>query len=150
VPLIDRFADERMWFHGGFLVVPPDHPLLKTYGPEEYTALSGMPRGEYERQLVEFARESFREDLTAGVLVESVGVEGARLVVRFRLADVPGRRFGWEATVWPSPHPDNYGGTPEWRDMVADLVNLAVADRGRNTAAPDENGVVWLSESLTG
>jgi hypothetical protein len=34
--------------------------------------------------------------------------------------------------------------------MVADLVNLAVADRGRNTAAPDEDGVVWLSESLTG
>src|SRR5437773_746201 len=67
VPLIDRFADEWMWFHGGFLVVPPDHPLFNTYGPEEYEALTGMPRAEYERQLVEFARESFREDLPSGL-----------------------------------------------------------------------------------
>ena len=94
-----------MWFHGGFLVVPPDHPLFKTYEPEEYEALTGMPQTEYERQLVEFARESFREDLTAGLIVESVSVEDARLVVLFRLADVPGRRFGWDATVWPSSAP---------------------------------------------
>jgi len=25
-PFLDRFASEWMWFHGGFLVFPPDHP----------------------------------------------------------------------------------------------------------------------------
>jgi RimJ/RimL family protein N-acetyltransferase len=31
-PLIDRYAYEWMWFHGGFLVFPPDHPL-SIHGP---------------------------------------------------------------------------------------------------------------------
>jgi hypothetical protein len=145
VPFIDRFADEWMWYHGHFLVVPPDHPLLQTYGPKEYEALTGLPQAEYERQLVEFARESFREDLTAGLVLESVGVEDARLVVLFRLADVPGRQFGWSATVWPSHHPDDYEGTPEWGDIVATMVDLAVEERDPNTEARGEGGVIWVS-----
>jgi hypothetical protein len=135
VPLIDRFADEWMWFHGRFLVVPPDHPLLKTYGPEEYEGLTGMPRAEYERQLVEFAQESFREDLPSGLMLESVGIRDTRLVVLFRLPDVPGRRFGWDSTVWPSPHPDDYEGTPERGDAVATFVDAAVEEHSRHRSA---------------
>jgi hypothetical protein len=145
VPLIDRFADEWMWFHGGFLVVPPDHPLLQMYGPEEYEALAGMPRAEYERQLIEYARKSFREDHPNGVILESVDIQDARLVVLFRLPNVPGQRFGWESTVWPSPHPDDYSGTPEWGDAVATFVDAAVEEPEGETEAPDEDGVIWLS-----
>jgi hypothetical protein len=145
VPLIDRFADEWRWFHGGFLVVPPDHPLLQTYGPEEYEALTGMPRAEYERQLVEFARESFRGDVPNSLVVESVAIEDARLVVLFQLADVPGRRFGWASTVWPAPHPDDYEGTPEWGDAVETWVDAAVEMRTPENELPDDDGIIWLS-----
>ena len=145
VPFIDRFADEWMWDHGRFLVVPPDHPLLQTYGPKEYEALTGMPQAEYEHQLLTYARESFREELLNAVVVESVAIEDARLVVLFRLSDVPERRFGWHATVWPSPHPDDYSGTPDWGDAVATFVDAAVEEREPDTEAPDEDGVIWLS-----
>jgi hypothetical protein len=77
--------------------------------------------------------------------VESVAIEDARLVVLFRLSDVPERRFGWDATVWPSPHPDDYSGTPDWGDAAATFVDAAVEERAPDTEAPDEDGVIWLS-----
>ena len=52
---------------------------------------------------------------------------------------------GWDATVWPSSHPDDYEGTPEWGEGVATFVDLAVEERDPNSEAHDEDGVIWLS-----
>src|SRR5262245_15130983 len=35
LPLVDPFAHEWMWSHGGFLVFPPDHPYSVNGWPDE-------------------------------------------------------------------------------------------------------------------
>ena len=34
IPIVDRFARQWMWSHGGFLVFPPEHPYA-VHGPPD-------------------------------------------------------------------------------------------------------------------
>jgi hypothetical protein len=151
-PLVDRFADEWIWRHGGYLVLPPDHPLSQRYGPAEYEALTGMSKAQYERELLDVAREEFEtgsHDVLVSleqvdVVIDGEGVD-TRIVVLFGLADRPGQRFGFATALWPSPHPDDYEGTPEWGWLLPEFVRIAIEHDEGIDGQPDAQGIVWLT-----
>lgn len=147
VPFVDRFACEWMWFHGGFLVLPADHPFHERYGPEAYEALTGISKHEYEHQVLEVARAALR-DVGGAVTIEALSLEGegldVEIVVLFRLADRPGARFGSRWQLWPSPHPDDYEGTPEWGTLLPTFIAIDVAEPSRLAGQPDAGGIIWI------
>jgi hypothetical protein len=151
VPLVDRYAHEWMWHHGGYLVFPPDHPFNETHGPDQYAALTGVSKEEYEHRLLAVSRDALHNRFTGGaVTVESIDLDredlGTRIVVLFRLADRPSKRFGWSVKVWPSPHPDDYDGTPEWGELLPTFLAEELAEPSRLSGEPDAQGVTWLAE----
>ena len=53
-------------------------------------------------------------------------------------------RLGYEVTVWPSPHPDDYEGTPDWGAVLPTLLSAGIADPGSLGGEPDASGIAWL------
>ena len=152
-PVIDRYAGTWMWPRGGYLVLPPDHPFFRAYGPDEYEAASGMPAREYEHEFLNDVRDALHREFDGGaVTVERVTLESegadTRVVILFRLADRAGTQFGYEMNVWPSPHPDDYEGTPDWGWMMPEWISNAIAAPGRLDGEPDAQGVTWLREPI--
>jgi hypothetical protein len=147
VPYVDRYAQQWMWSHGGFLVLPADHPFHERYGPGEYESLTGITKAEYERRCLAAAREAIAREAErfpdAEVDLERAG-DDTCLVMRFGLADRPGRRFGTRVPLWPSPHPDDYEGDPEWSDMLPALLAASLDSAQQLAADPDADGVTWV------
>ena len=148
LPLVDRYAHEWMWFHGGFLVLPADHPFQGRNAPDEYEALTGISKAEYERRCVESARAAFAPDDNRPI-TDAVGAlegdgDGTELVVRFRIEGHAGRTFGDRIPLWPSPHPDDYEGAPEWAEILPSLLRAAIEDPAHLAGEADANGVTWI------
>ncbi len=146
IPLIARYAERWMWSHGGFLVLPPDHPFHRRYGPDEYEALTGVTKAEYERECLAFARDAFARDGTgftdAEVALEGDGLD-TEFVVRFRIDGRP-ERYGSRTRLWPSPHPDDYEGAPDWTELLPSLLRASIDSPYRSEGRADGDGVVWI------
>jgi hypothetical protein len=46
--------------------------------------------------------------------------------------------------LWPSPHPDDYEGDPEWSDMLPAVIDASLESEGHLATEPDADGVIWL------
>jgi hypothetical protein len=144
IPVLERYARNWMWSHGGYLVLPPDHPLLGRYSPEEYEALTGITKAEYERRCLAAAREAFAEERKRFTNAD-VTIDGDDLVARFGVVGRP-ERFGMRLQLWPAPHPDDYEGEPEWSELLPTFAQASLDSPYRDIPEADANGVTWLSD----
>jgi hypothetical protein len=89
--------------------------------PEDYEALTGVTRDEYEQRLLAAAREIALASYPPGsdeATIDAVELDGGSrnrsLVILFRIPQRPGCVFGSRALIWPPPAPDDdEWGTPE-------------------------------------
>ena len=114
---------------------------------------TGVSAREYTREFLNDVHDALHGEFDGGaVTVENVALDGegsdTRVAVRFRIADRPGRLFGYDVKVWPSPHPDDYEGTPDRGWMVPDWITAAIAAPGRLDGEPDAQGITWLREPI--
>jgi len=87
--------------------------------PEDYEALTGVAKDEYEQRLLAAVREAALAAYPPGsddATIDAVELDGGSrdrcLVILFRIPQRPGCVFGSRARIWPAPSPDDEG-TPE-------------------------------------
>jgi hypothetical protein len=128
-------------------------PMSRKYGPAEYEVLTGVSQERYGRDLLDVARKAFEpgaHDVVASLEHISIAIDGegadTRIVVLFEVSDRPGRRFGDAWSLWPSPHPDDYEGTPEWGWLLPEFLRIDIERPGSLDGEPDAQGVIWVSD----
>jgi hypothetical protein len=127
-----------------------DHPDLDA---DEYEAMTGVSRVQYEAAFLTAAKENFTgrqlDWVGESVRLDAVS-DTSVLEVVFRVDRVPGRKFGWRASIWPVPDPrEAVGGTPE---DLASLLSVHLMETvndlpHRCRVSMDEHGVEWIDDA---